>query len=61
MPKVSDYELEHYDDDNFQQIQKIKRKRPQKELKHSEKKDHRTEWKKRKKVIKEQFDDFDDE
>ena len=43
MPKVSDYELEHYDDDNFQQIQKVKRKRPQKELKHSEKKDHRTE------------------
>ena len=39
MPKVSDYELEHFDDDRFEQNKREKRKKPVKEKKYSDKKD----------------------
>jgi len=40
MPKVSDYELEHLNDENFQPKKKKKTKLP-KEKKYEEKKDYR--------------------
>ncbi len=64
MPKVSDYELEHFDDEKFIEIKREKRKKPVKIKKYSEKKDYRSEWKKRKKaeessdeLLEEEFDD----
>ena len=63
MPKVSEYELEHYNDDNFQYTEKVKKRKPQKEEKYSPKKDYRADWRKRNKVAKESIveeDDFDD-
>lgn len=43
MPKVSDYELEHFDDDRFEQNKREKRKKPVKERKYLDKKDYRAE------------------
>ena len=43
MPKVSDYELEHFDDEKFIEIKREKRKKPVKIKKYSEKKDYRSE------------------
>lgn len=40
MPKVSDYELEHLDDEKFEQKKQKKTKQP-KEKKYSDKVDHR--------------------
>lgn len=56
MPKVTDYELEHYDDEYVEHTQKFKKKSKNKEKKYSEKKDHRTEWKARKMI--EESEDF---
>ena len=43
MPKVSDYELEHLEDERFEITQKFKKKTKQvKEKKYPEKKDPRT-------------------
>ena len=49
MPKVSDYELEHFDDDRFEQNKREKRKKPVKERKYSDKPNYRKDWKKYKK------------
>lgn len=49
MPKVSDYELEHLDDEQFEQKKQKKTKQP-KEKKYSEKVDHRKNWKRNKKA-----------
>jgi hypothetical protein len=44
MPKVSDYELEHLDDEVQETVQKIKKKKKQvKEKKYPEKRDVRAE------------------
>ena len=52
MPKVPDYELEHFSDDSdFRVTQKIHRKKKQvKEQKHLDKKSHRENWKKQQKA-----------
>jgi len=43
MPKVSDYELEHLDDERFETTQKFKKKSKQvKDKKRADKKDPRT-------------------
>ena len=49
MPKVSDYELEHLDDDQFEQKKQKKTKQP-KEKKYSDKPNYRKDWKKHKKI-----------
>ena len=41
MPKVSDYELEHLDDERVEKREK--RKKPVKEKKYADKKDYRAE------------------
>lgn len=41
MPKVSDYELEHFDDEKFEKAVRQKRTKVTKEKKYSDKKDHR--------------------
>lgn len=42
MPKVSEYELEHYDDNEVNNVQKFKKKsKNSKEKKYPEKKDYR--------------------
>lgn len=46
MPKVSEYELAHVDDERFVQPTQKKRRKPLKQKKYSDKKDHRSEWKK---------------
>lgn len=43
MPKVSEYELEHLNDDRFSNTEKVKKKKPSKEKKYQEKKDYRSE------------------
>lgn len=43
MPKVSEYELEHFDDEKFVQPVRQKRRKPLKQKKRSDKKDHRSE------------------
>lgn len=43
MPKVSDYELEHVDDERFDSLKRQKRNKLIKEKKYSDKKDHRAE------------------
>ena len=48
MPKVSDYELEHIDDEQFEQKKQKKTKQP-KEKKYSDKPNYRKDWKKHKK------------
>ncbi len=49
MPKVSDYELEHFSEEAYT-IEKFKKKsKPVKEKKYSDKKDKRADWKKREK------------
>ena len=55
MPKVSDYELEHFNDDSDLRVtQKIHRKKKQaKDQKRLDKKDHRSEWKRQQRVIQE--------
>ena len=45
MPKVSEYELAHFDDEKFSKPVREKRRKPLKQKKHSDKKDHRSEWK----------------
>lgn len=43
MPKVSEYELAHVDDERFVQPTQKKRRKPLKQKKYSDKKDHRSE------------------
>jgi hypothetical protein len=43
MPKVSDYELEHADDEKFIQPTRQKRRKPVKQSKYPEKKNRRSE------------------
>ena len=52
MPKVSDYELEHFsDEEEFQPMKRDKRKKPVKEKKYTDdKKEYRKEWKKSRKA-----------
>ncbi len=60
MPKVSDYELEHLDEEVLETVQKIKKKPKQiKNNKKSEKKDPRTNWRKQQEV-KKSFDESED-
>ena len=47
MPKVSEYELEHYTDENYSVEKFRKKSKPVKEKKYSDKKDKRAEWRKR--------------
>lgn len=70
MPKVSDYELEHFsEDEEFQPMKRDKRKKPVKEKKYvDDKKEYRKEWKKNRKAkevltdtVNESEDDFVDE
>ena len=49
MPKVSEYELEHYADESYSVEKFRKKSKPVKEKKYSDKKDKRAEWKKRSK------------
>jgi len=52
MPKVSDYDLEHFEEE-LERPQKIKKhKKVIKEKKYSDKKDYRTDWKKQQKLEK---------
>ena len=48
MPKVSDYELAHLDDEKFEPKKQKKTKQP-KEKKYSDKPNYRKDWKKHKK------------
>ena len=48
MPKVSEYELEHLDDEKFEHKKQKKTKQP-KEKKYSDKPNYRKDWKKNKK------------
>lgn len=50
MPKVSDYELEHLNDDNEFQPKKQKKTKLPKEKKYSDKPNYRKDWKKTKKI-----------
>ena len=63
MPKVSDYELEHLDDEVQETVQKIKKKKKQvKEKKYPEKRDVRAEWKRNQQSLEEETNqNFDDE
>lgn len=63
MPKVSDYELEHLDDEVQETVQKIKKKKKQvKEKKYPEKRDVRAEWKRNQHSLEEETNQtFDDE
>jgi len=50
MPKVSDYDLEHYEEE-LERPEKIKKhKKVIKEKKYSDKKDYRADWKKQQKL-----------
>ena len=49
MPKVSDYELAHLDDEKFEPKKQKKTKQP-KEKKYSDKPNYRKDWKKHKKA-----------
>ena len=62
MPKVSDYELAHLDDEKFE-IKKPKRTKQVREKKYTEKKDYRANWKVQQKVEEnlKQSDDFESE
>lgn len=55
MPKVSDYELEHLDDEKFEHKKQKKTKQP-KEKKYSDKPNYRKDWKKNKRQ-QESFED----
>ena len=59
MPKVSEYELEHLNDDNNFKPKKKKKTKLPKEKKYTDKKDYRVDWKKAQKVKESVEDDFD--
>lgn len=63
MPKVSDYELEHFADEVIT-TQKFKKKSKQvKEKKYPDKKDRRTNWKEQMEIqesLEDEFIDLDD-
>ena len=58
MPKVSDYELEHLDDEQFEPKKQKKTKQP-KEKKYSDKPNYRKDWKKQK-IEEESFKEEED-
>ena len=63
MPRVSDYELEHLEDEQFE-IRKPKKTKQTKEKKYSEKKDYRSDWRKLqsvKEIVKESEDEESEE
>ena len=62
MPKVSEYELEHFDDEKFVQPVRQKRRKPLKQKKRSDKKDHRSEWRKQQRtdvILESSDEDFE--
>lgn len=59
MPRVSDYELAHLEDEQFE-VKKQKRTKQAKEKKYSEKKDYRANWRKLQ-TVKEVVEEDDSE